>query len=70
MQRTIKYIGRPIETKKPQDKMGNPKQKNTTRKQKNPNPRTEISIPNRKNTHKNTKLNRKTETEKSGKYKP
>ena len=50
--------------------MGNPKQKNTTRKQKNPNPRTEISIPNRKNTQKNTKLNRKTETEKSKKYKP
>ena len=42
--------------------MGNPKQK-TLPENRNTNPKTEISIPNRKHTQKNTKLNRKTETE-------
>ena len=81
MQRTVKYIGWPIETKKPQDinnnnKIGENKPKTETYKTKwetqnrktlpenrNTNPKTEISIPNRKHTQKNTKLNRKTETE-------
>ena len=68
MQRTIKYIGWPIETKKPQnDNNNNKNRKEQTQNRKtlpenrNTNPKTEISIPNRKHTQK--KLNRKTETE-------
>ena len=80
MQRTIKYIGWPIETKNHKTstttKIGENQPKTETHKTKwetqnrktvpenrNINPQTGISIPNRKHTQKNTKLNRKTETE-------
>ena len=69
MQRTIKYIGWLIETKKPQDNNNNNKNRSEQTQNRKHYQKTETQIPKRKqaspieNTQKNTKLNHKTETE-------